>query len=145
MHHQPMSSPNGPVERQLSEARRSFETRSAPIIRTNPMKEVYNADRPTAGQPYAFPDPEVHHSSGSNDDPRRASRADPSRRNSDHTSVTSSIYTTESRPPGSHRTIDGGMPCVYNDRSGGKGRTDRVQIRFRARIITRCNIDKSAN
>ncbi|KAL9579581.1 MAG: hypothetical protein Q9212_005026 [Teloschistes hypoglaucus] len=77
------------------------------MINANPTREVYNADKPTAGQPYAFPDPEVHHSSGSNDDPRRASRAGLSRRNSDRTSMTSSVYTTESRPPGSHRTMDG--------------------------------------
>ena len=73
------------------------------------MREVYNADKPTAGQPYAFPDPDMsQRSSGSADDPRLTSTT-LSRRNSDHTSVTSSVFTTESRQPGAnHRSIDGG-------------------------------------
>lgn len=72
------------------------------------MKEVYNAEKPTAGQPYAFPDPEISaRSSGSGDDPRSSS-AILSRRNSDHTSVTSSLFTSDSRlPPGQHRLDDG--------------------------------------
>ena len=86
--------------------------RTAPIISANPMREVYHADKPTAGQPYAFPDPDMNNSSGSNDDPRNGSNAGLSRRNSDHQSVTSSIYTTDSRPPGSQRTIDGGKSSL---------------------------------
>ncbi|KAI4199971.1 MAG: hypothetical protein LQ350_004232 [Teloschistes chrysophthalmus] len=101
------SPPNVPVERLPGESRRAFDARHTPIITTNPSREVYNADKPTAGQPYGFPDPEAHHSSGSNDDRRRASRAGVSPRNSGHTSITSSVYNTESRPPGSHQTIDG--------------------------------------
>lgn len=110
MHHQPLSPL--PPERLPGESRHAFNMRTAPIISANPIREVYNADKPTAGQPYAFPDPDVNHSSGSNEDPRRGSRASLSRRNSDHTSITSSVYTTESRPTGPHRTIDGGKPCV---------------------------------
>ncbi|KAL8690813.1 MAG: hypothetical protein Q9218_003824 [Villophora microphyllina] len=105
MHHQPMSPLGGPAERQPGESRQAFNMRNAPIISANPMKEVYNADKPTAGQPYAFPDPDLNQSSGSNEDPRHASRAGLSRRNSDHTSINSSLYTDTSRQ--THRTIDG--------------------------------------
>lgn len=89
------------------ESRQAYTTRTAPIISANPMKEVYNAEKPTAGQPYAFPDPEISaRSSGSGDDPRSSS-AVLSRRNSGHTSLTSSLFTTDSLlPPGQHRLDD---------------------------------------
>ncbi|KAI4175218.1 MAG: hypothetical protein LQ343_001754 [Gyalolechia ehrenbergii] len=76
--------------------------RTAPIISDNPMREVYNADKPTAGQPYAFPDPEM----SSNDDHRHASNAGLSRRDSEHTSINSSLFTTDSRRPGTQQTVD---------------------------------------
>ncbi|KAL8737914.1 MAG: hypothetical protein Q9181_001219 [Wetmoreana brouardii] len=107
MHHQPLSPLSGPSERQPGESRHAYNMRTAPIISSNPMREVYNADKPTAGQPYAFPDPDMNTSSGSNDDPRRASHAGLSRRNSDHTSINSSLYTTDSRQPGTQRMGDG--------------------------------------
>ena len=90
------------------ESRQAFSSRTAPVISANPIREVYNADKPTAGQPYAFPDPDMsNRSSGSADDPRSATTA-MSRRDSDHTSVTSSVFTTDSRlPPGQHRLDDG--------------------------------------
>lgn len=95
------------------ESRQAYTTRTAPIISANPMKEVYNAEKPTAGQPYAFPDPEISaRSSGSGDDPRSSS-AVLSRRNSDHTSLTSSLFTSDSLlPPGQHR-LDDGKPCPH--------------------------------
>lgn len=97
-----------PLSRYPGESRQAYSSRTAPIISANPKKEVYSAEKPTAGQPYAFPDPEMsQRSSGSNDDPRSAS-AMLSRRNSDHTSITSSIFTSDSRlPPGQHRLDDG--------------------------------------
>lgn len=97
-----------PLGRWPGESRQAYSSRTAPIISANPKKEVYSAEKPTAGQPYAFPDPEMsQRSSGSNDDPRSAS-AMLSRRNSDHTSITSSIFTSDSRlPPGQHRLDDG--------------------------------------
>lgn len=90
------------------ESRQAYTSRTAPIIKANPMKEVYNAEKPTTGQPYAFPDPEMSaRSSASNEDPRSASTMI-SRRNSDHTSITSSVFTSDSRlPPGQHRLDDG--------------------------------------
>ncbi|KAL8668674.1 MAG: hypothetical protein Q9168_006705 [Polycauliona sp. 1 TL-2023] len=107
MHHQPMSPLNGHIERNHGESQRDYLNRSAPIIAANPVREVYNADKPTAGQPYAFPDPDVVHSSGSNENLRQSQTPGLSRRNSGHGSLNSSLYTTDSRHPGSHRNADG--------------------------------------
>ncbi|KAL8714405.1 MAG: hypothetical protein Q9220_001738 [cf. Caloplaca sp. 1 TL-2023] len=107
MHHQPMSPLSGPPDMQPGDSRHGYNHRSAPKISANPMREVYNADKPTAGQPYAFPDPEMHGSSVSSEDPRHASTAGLSRRNSDHTSINSSVYTMDSHHPGAQRTVDG--------------------------------------
>ena len=110
-----MQHPISPLSPMPGESRHAFSTRTAPVISANPMKEVYNADKPTAGQPYAFPDPDMsNRSSGSGDDPRSTTTA-MSRRNSDHTSVTSSIFTTDSRlPPGQHRLDDGKLSDSVN-------------------------------
>ena len=86
--------------------------RVAPPISSNPRSEIYNAEHPTAGQPYAFPDPELlpQRSSGSGEETRNAS-AQFSRRGSLATSVTSSIYTNDSRlPPGQRRLEEGTKP-----------------------------------
>ena len=97
-HQQPMS-PLGPYP---GESRQAYSTRTAPSIGANPMKEVYNAEKPTAGQPYAFPDPDMDQSSGGSE--RANSSMVLSRRNSDHTSITSSIVTNDSKlPHGQHR------------------------------------------
>ena len=100
--------PMSPLSPLPGESRQQYSTRTAPIISANPMKEVYHADKPTAGQPYAFPDPDMsNRSSGSGDDPRSGSIM-MSRRNSDHTSITSSIFTSDSRmPAGQHRLDEG--------------------------------------
>ena len=106
---QPMS----PLAPYPGESKQSFSSRTgpkaAPIISANPMKEVYNAERPTAGQPYAFPDPDMsNRSSGSGE---ASSSAMMSRRNSDHTSITSSIVTNDSRlPTGQHRLDESKSP-----------------------------------
>lgn len=102
-----MQQPMSPLSPLPGETRQAFSSRTAPVISANPIREVYNADKPTAGQPYAFPDPDMsNRSSGSADDPRSTTTA-MSRRDSDHTSVTSSIFTTDSRlPPGQHRLED---------------------------------------
>ncbi|KAI4161618.1 MAG: hypothetical protein LQ342_004759 [Letrouitia transgressa] len=99
--------PLSPLAPYPGESRQAFSTRTAPIISANPMREVYNADKPTAGQPYAFPDPDLSQpSSASADDPRSATTL--SRRDSDHASVASSVFTTDSRQPrANQRTADG--------------------------------------
>ena len=70
------------------------------------MKEVYNAEKPTAGQPYAFPDPDFSNRSSGSGEANGSAML--SRRNSDHTSITSSIVTSDSRlPVGQHRLDEG--------------------------------------
>ena len=67
--------------------------RVAPPIMENPRSEIYAAPAPTAGQPYAFPDPDL----------AKAERPGStySRRNSYADSFSSSIFTQDSRlPPG---------------------------------------------
>jgi len=104
--HQPMS----PLAQYPGESKQSFSSRNgpkaAPMISANPNKDVYNAERPTAGQPYAFPDPDMsNRSSGSGD---ASGSAMMSRRNSDHTSITSSIVTNDSRLPSGQHQLDEG-------------------------------------
>jgi len=107
---QPLS-PLGP--RSISSISGDYRTSSigriAPPISSNPRSEIYNAEHPTAGQPYAFPDPEFgpQRSSDSGEEARNAS-AQFSRRGSLATSVTSSVYTNDSRlPPGQRRLEEG--------------------------------------
>lgn len=70
--------------------------RIAPPIIENPRSEVYNAPAPTAGQPYAFPDPDLDQGKV---EPRPGSTY--SRRNSYAESFSSSLFTSDSRlPPG---------------------------------------------
>ena len=103
LHQHPMS----PLSPYPGESKSAFSSRTAPVIAANPMKEVYHAEKPTAGQPYAFPDPEmsdINRSSGS----LEPNGSKLSRRNSDHTSVTSSIITNDSKlPAGQHRLDEG--------------------------------------
>ena len=95
-----------PLSPYPGESKQSYSSRTAPIISANPMKEVYNAEKPTAGQPYAFPDPDMSNRSSGSQEPNGSHML--SRRNSDHTSITSSIITTDSKlPPGQHRLDEG--------------------------------------
>ena len=102
-----------------NESRLNFPPRIAPPIGRNPRSDIYNADEPIQGQAYAFPDPpdlrpgdlppgrnQRKRDSIDDDDPRTSGF---SRRDSGHTSLASSIVTSDSRlPPGQHR-LDEGM------------------------------------
>lgn len=94
----------GPLSSPLSsrgETRSGFTAgRIAPPIAENPRSDIYNAEAPTAGQAYAFPDPEAPNPSAR---PHSKPPSAYSRRNSFADSLASSIYTNDSRlPPGQH-------------------------------------------
>ena len=113
----PMS-PLSPTQEQ----RLNYPPRIAPPIGRNPRSDIYNANEPIQGQAYAFPDPPTMQpgdlppipgtrSTTSADDPRSYNF---SRRDSGHSSITSSIVTSDSRlPPGQLRLDEG----VYNSAS----------------------------
>ena len=106
IHQQQQQQPMSPLGPNPGESNRDFRLRTAPTISANPMKEVYNAEMPTKGQPYAFPDPDMptSNSNRSSDSQEAASSHMMSRRDSGHTSLTSSIITNDSRmPTGQHR------------------------------------------
>ena len=104
VHHHHSFSPLGP---QPGETKQAYQSRTAPSITHNPIREVYNADKPTASQPWAFPDPDMepreqHHGH------ERQSYPNLSRRNSAHESIASSVITTDSKyPPGQARLDEG--------------------------------------
>lgn len=98
---------SSPMGSRAGESRSGFTAgRIAPPIAENPRSDIYNAEAPTAGQAYAFPDPEA---------PARTAPRPPSaysRRNSLADSFSSSIYTNDSRlPPGQHGK---NMPSAAN-------------------------------
>jgi hypothetical protein len=104
-HTQQSMSPLSPF---ANESKQQHALRTAPIISANPSRELYNAEKPTAGQPYAFPDPDM---SGRSSDSQEANGNVHSRRNSDHTSITSSVVTNDSKLPGGQHRLDEGESC----------------------------------
>ena len=85
------------------ESRAAFASRTAPVISANPKRDIYNAEKATPGEPWAFPDAEVtQRSSVASGEPFLM------RRGSGHTSITSSILTNDSRLPPGQRRLDEG-------------------------------------
>ena len=114
--------PVSPLSPHAGAPRMPFTPRIAPPIGANPRSEVYNAAAPIPGQAYAFPDDsgdfgiDTSRGSGSGEEPR-STPGRMSRRDSGHTSITSSIITSDSRLPPGQRTLDECKSSIAHDLS----------------------------